>query len=57
MNNMINLIPYLPQQVTAERSERRSKRRECLWMLLDSVLTLCIGAGFFLMLFAFLATM
>ncbi len=57
MNNMIDLIPYLPQQIPVERRERRRKRLSNLAVLVESIVTLCIGAGFFLMLLAFFSTM
>ncbi len=57
MNNMINLLPYLPQQAQAEKQERRERRLNCIANLIESVVTLCIGAGFILMLLAFFGTM
>ena len=57
MNNMINLIPYLPQQAQMQRQDRRRKCFSSIANLIESVVTLCIGAGFFLMLLAFFSTM
>ena len=56
MNNMIDLIPYLPQQVRVEREKRREKCVRSIAETIESVVTLCIGAGFFMMLVAFFAT-
>ncbi len=56
MNNMIDLIPYLPQQAQMRRREKRRKCFRSIAELIESVVTLCIGAGFFLMLLAFIST-
>ena len=56
MNNMIDLIPYLPQQAQIQKRERRQKRFCSIANFVEGVVTLCIGAGFFLMLLAFLST-
>lgn len=53
MNNMIDLIPYLPQQAQVQKRERREKCFRSIAALIESVVTLCIGAGFILMLLAF----
>lgn len=57
MNNMIDLLPYLPQQIPVEKRERRRKIFGSVAMLIESVVTVCIGAGFIMMLLAFFATM
>lgn len=57
MNNMIDLIPYLPQQVTVQKRERREKCVRSIAEAVESVVTVCIGAGFFMMLLAFFAAM
>ena len=57
MNNMIDLIPYLPQQAQVEKRERRQKRLRSIADLLEGVVTLCIGAGFIMMLLAFFSAM
>ena len=57
MKNMIDLVPYLPQQVAAEKRERREKCVRSIAETIESIVTLCIGAGFFMMLLAFFATM
>lgn len=57
MNNTIDLMPYLPQRVHAEKRERRRKFLGSVAMLIESIVTLCIGAGFFMMLLAFFATL
>lgn len=55
MNNMIDLVPYLPQQMSAEKQKRREKCVRSIAETIESVVTLCIGTGFFLMLIAFFA--
>ncbi len=57
MNNMIDLIPYLPQQVQVQKRERREKCFRSIAELVESVVTVCIGAGFVLMLLAFFGAM
>lgn len=62
-NNMIDLVPYLPRQavpVQAPPAEKEKKGGNVLQSIagaVESVLSLCIGAGFFLMLAAFFAVM
>ncbi len=57
MNNMIDLIPYLPQQAQVQKRERRQKCFRSIAELVESVVTVCIGAGFILMLLAFFSAM
>lgn len=56
MNNMIDLVPYLPQQVTVAKHDHRKKCAHSIVEIIESIVTLGIGAGFFLMLVAFFAT-
>ena len=62
-NNMIDLVPYLPRQTAAVQTlppKKEKKSRTWLQNLscaLESVMTLCIGTGFFIMLAAFFAVM
>ena len=56
-NHMIDLIPYLPQQAPAEKKEHRKSWLQGISCAIESVTTLCIGAGFFIMLAAFFAVM
>lgn len=53
MNNMIDLVPYLPRETAAPR--RRRRRFGSIAAFIESVVTLCIGVGFFLFLAAFFA--
>lgn len=57
MNNIIDLLPYLPQQAQIQKRERRQKYFSGIVNLIESVVTACIGTGFFLMLLAFFSTM
>lgn len=57
MNQMIDLIPYLPQQAPQEKHERRRKHLGDIASVIESAVTLLIGAGFFVMLLAFFAAM
>ena len=52
MNNMIDLVPYLPREAVMPKKRRR---RRCgnIAAFIESVVTLCIGIGFFLFLAAF----
>ena len=52
MNNMIDLVPYLPCEATAAR---RRRRFGSIAAFIESIVTLCIGVGFFLFLAAFFA--
>ena len=52
MNNMIDLVPYLPREAVMPR---RRRRFGSIAAFIESVVTLCIGIGFFLFLAAFFA--
>ena len=52
MNNMIDLVPYLPREAAAGR---RRRRFGSIAAFIESIVTLCIGIGFFLFLAAFFA--
>lgn len=52
MNNMIDLIPYLPREAVMPKRRRR-RRFGSIAAFIESVVTLCIGIGFFLFLAAF----
>ena len=54
MNNMIDLTSYLPQE-TIMRQSKRSKRNFTLSEIVESVVTLLLGAGIFFVLAAFVA--
>ena len=56
-DNLIDLIPYLPQQAPAEKKAPRKNRMQTLSCAIESVMSLCIGTGFFIMLAAFFAVM
>lgn len=53
--NMIDLTPYLPQQVPVERAGRRRRRFGSVAAALEAAVTLCIGAGLLLVLTAMAA--
>lgn len=53
MNNMIDLVPYLPREAVMPR--RRRRHFGSIAAFIESVVTLCIGIGFFLFLAAFFA--
>lgn len=55
MNHMIDLTPYLPQQIPVERENRRRRRFGSVAAAVEAVVTLCIGAGLLLVLTAMLA--
>lgn len=55
MHNMIDLIPYLPETAAQAASDRRERRYQTFTAAVESVVTLGIGAGFFVALAAFLA--
>ncbi len=57
MNHMIDLVPYLPQQLPVEKRERRRRCWGSIAAMIESIVTLCIGVGFFMMLVAFFAAM
>ena len=52
MNNMIDLVPYLPREAVLPKRTRR-RRFGSIAAFIESVVTLCIGIGFFLFLAAF----
>ena len=52
MNNMIDLVPYLPREAAAAR---RRRRFGSIAAVMESILSLWIGVGFFLFLAAFFA--
>ena len=55
MRNMIDLVPYLPAAAAQAESDRREHRYQTLTAAVESVVTLGIGAGFFVMLAALLS--
>lgn len=55
MRNMIDLVPYLPAAAAQVESDRREHRYQALTAAVESVVTLGIGAGFFVMLAALLS--
>lgn len=54
MNNMIDLVPYLPRETVLPKKPRR-RRFGSIAAFIESVVTLCIGIGFFIFIAAFLA--
>lgn len=54
MSNMIDLIPYLPREAVIRRKPRRQFFHSFA-LILESIVTLCIGAGFLLFLVAVVA--
>lgn len=55
MRNMIDLVPYLPETAAQVSAARREQRYQALTAAVESVVTLGIGAGFFVMLAALLS--
>ncbi len=55
MRNMIDLVPYLPAAAAQAESDRKENRYQAVTAAVESVVTLGIGAGFFVMLAALLA--
>jgi len=55
MRNMIDLVPYLPETAAQERSDKKEYRYQTVTAAVESIVTLGIGAGFFVALAAFLA--
>lgn len=55
MRNMIDLVPYLPATAAQAESDRKENRYQAVTAAVESVVTLGIGAGFFVMLAALLA--
>ncbi len=54
MNQLIDLTPYLPQQLTAAQGGRRRRHFGSLAAAVETVVTLCIGCGCLLVLAAML---
>ncbi len=52
MNNMIDLVPYLPHEAVMPKKRHR-RHLGSIAAFIESVVTLCIGIGFFLFLAAF----
>lgn len=55
MRNMIDLVPYLPETAAQAASDRKEDRYQTLTAAVESIVTLSIGAGFFVALAAFLS--
>ncbi|MBQ6432047.1 MAG: hypothetical protein IJJ99_09275 [Oscillospiraceae bacterium] len=55
MRNMIDLVPYLPETAARADSDRKEQRYQKVTAAVESVVTLGIGAGFFIALTAFLS--
>ena len=53
MNNIIDLVPYLPREAVLPKRTRR-RRFGSIAAFIESIVTLCIGIGFFIFLAAFL---
>lgn len=56
MKNMIDLTAYLPQE-TVMKQDRRQARNFTLSEVVESVVTLLLGAGIFFVLSIFVAAM
>ncbi len=57
MRNMIDLVPYLPETAAQAASARKEQRYQTIAAAVESVVTLGIGAGFFVALAAFLSAL
>ncbi len=57
MNHMIDLTFYLPAAKEQARANRRENRYNGLMAAVESIVTLVIGAGFFLIAAAFLSAL
>ena len=57
MNHMIDLTSYLPAAEEQARADRREHRYNGLVAAVESIVTLAIGAGFFLIAAAFLSAL
>ncbi len=55
MKNVIDLVPYLPQQVAQTKAVRRRRRFGSIAAAIESLVTLCIGVAFLLFVAAFLS--
>lgn len=53
MNHIIDLVPYLPREVVMPKRKHR-RRFGSIAAFIESIVTLCIGIGFFIFLAAFL---
>ena len=57
MNHMIDLTSYLPAAGEHARADRRENRYNGLVAAVESIITLAIGAGFFMIAAAFLSAL
>ena len=57
MNHMIDLTSYLPAAEKQARADRRENHYNGLVAAVESIVTLAIGAGFFLIAAAFLSAL
>lgn len=57
MNHMIDLTSYLPAAEEQARADRRENHYNGLVAAVESIVTLAIGAGFFLIAAAFLSAL
>ncbi len=57
MNHMIDLTSYLPAAKEQARANRRENRYNGLMAAVESIVTLVIGTGFFLIAAAFLSAL
>lgn len=55
MHNMIDLVPYLPANAAHADADRKERRYLTFTAAVESIVTLSIGAGFFVALAAFLS--
>lgn len=55
MSHMIDLVPYLPETAAQVRSDKKEHRYQTVTAAVESIVTLGIGAGFFVALAALLA--
>ena len=55
MRNMIDLVPYLPETAAQVSADRKERRYQNVTAAVESIVTLSIGAGFFVALAAFLS--
>ena len=57
MNHMIDLTSYLPAAEKQARADRRENRYNGLVAAVESIITLAIGTGFFMIAAAFLSAL